>query len=426
MSNEFNAYGQTTYLKASEQTSNSPLPNTNVKTKKNFSNLAAKGLGALPVVIQPDQMNQTLLQALGAISNVNSIKVVPGKNGSYSLETQIAADNGIYTGPDLNENKKRKSITGIIGWEPHSGGIGLTQWKYIDDSGSYVKGWLTRGKSSYFLDSDEYSVRGWKTIKAETESAQSEEIHYYFTVDGEMLMGWGGNGTSAVQYYGNIENAVKYQSSGFADGYVKLIGDKSIEKIKDLAKRYPAKFDNKNYISEQGSYEKVSGTFGLLGNIPDNGCGSIAMYNVMHFLGHNTTYEEILIDIIKDSVDLSINQDQTKDYPTVLDGIAGLNPAYIKAYLERKNYTVEYVPELYKAYTGSSTMKVYDSYLALYSWQDAVTKAMGAHYEALNPSAGGLQGYNIDFVYAGIDKYYNHKTSVEGLWVLMVYGINKK
>jgi len=225
-----------------------------------------------------------------------------------------------------------QKVTGIIGWEPHSGGVGLTQWKYIDESGSYVKGWLTRGKSSYFLDSDEYSVRGWKTIKSETESAQIEEIHYYFTVDGEMLMGWGGNGANAVQYYSNIENVVKFQVSitGLAGNYVKFTGKKSIEKIKDLAKRYPDKFDNKNYISDQNSYEKVIGTFGLSGNIPDNGCGSIAMYNVMHFLGNKITYEEILIDIIKDSVDLSVNQDQTKDYPTVLDGMAGLNPAYLK------------------------------------------------------------------------------------------------
>lgn len=404
MGNEFNAYGEKTYLKANERKTYLPLSEGYTKVHIDYSNLAAtKALGATMTVLNVGNFNPVLLKALGVMSSANKVNVSFGeKQGTYNYDIKIKSDNKIYKGAYLIEKQKKSSkINSVIGWEPHGAG-NETKWKYIDDSGNYAKGWLTRGKSSYFLESDEYSVRGWKTIKAETESAQSEEIHYYFTVDGEMLMGWGGNGTNAVQYYGNIENVVKYQSSAFADGYVKFTGDKSIEKIKDLAKRYPDKFDNKNYISDQNSYKKVSGTFGLLGNIPDNGCGSIAMYNVMHFLGHKITYEQILIDIIKDSVDLSVNQDETKDYPTVLDGIAGLNPGYIKAYLERKNCTLELVPELYKAYTGSSTMKVYDSYIAFYSWQNATTKAVGAHYEALNPSAGGLQGYNDDLPYADI------------------------
>lgn len=283
-----------------------------------------------------------------------------------------------------------------------------------------------KGKRSYFLDSDEHSVRGWKTIKTETESGLNTEIHCYFTVDGEMLLGWSESSANAVHYYGNIENAVKYQRTGWAKEYVRFMGEDNIKSIKDLARKYPGKFDNKNYITDQNSYEKVSGTFGLLGSIPDNSCGSVAMYNVMHFLNHTITFEEILIDIINDSVDLLVNQDNTKDYPTLLDGIAGLNPAYLKAYLERKNYTVESVPELYKAYTGLSKMKVYDSYIALYSWQNPATKELGAHYEALNPMTGGLQGYNTNLYYPDIEQYYKRKTSIEGLWTLMVYGINKK
>lgn len=67
-----------------------------------------------------------------------------------------------------------------------------------------------------------------------------------------------------------------------------------MNKLDRYIENYPNQMYDKALIRSQGSYKREKGTYGPLGNIPDNACGGVALHNVYQMLGRNVTFLDIL------------------------------------------------------------------------------------------------------------------------------------
>ena len=186
MSNRFNGYGDKTYIKAIETKTYMPLSQKDVRRTPDFSGLVPKMLGIKSVVIDPRNMNDIVMTSLGGEAIAN--KVIIEKNRlseGYSTNVQIAGF-GMSTGSYL-ENKSFGSDVSIInpgiqpGWEKQTNG----EWKYINESGAYIKGeWKQYKGKWYYLNTDEYMLTNWNKISGKW---------YYFKPgqeNGYMVLGW--------------------------------------------------------------------------------------------------------------------------------------------------------------------------------------------------------------------------------------------
>ncbi len=91
-----------------------------------------------------------------------------------------------------------------------------------------------------------------------------------------------------------------------------------------------AEYKNGSYINEQTDNTKVNGVkmkklrFGLLGNVSDNGCGVIAVYNaLLPYLRKKINFNSILKSV---------------DDKALLFGCAGTNPKTIDKYLKKQKF----------------------------------------------------------------------------------------
>ena len=137
------------------------------------------------------------------------------------------------------------------------------------------------------------------------------------------------------------------------------------------------KLYGKGWIKEQYKYSDQRGTFGIFGNVKDNGCGSIALHNVLRILGYANDYGELLMEM-----------NRIWDMAMVFGGILGSNPIYIVKYL------MQYADLDFTFYSYSNPDEAdiisedHTAYLNLYFYK------VGAHYTASRFSAGNLQIYN--------------------------------
>ena len=81
---------------------------------------------------------------------------------------------------------------------------------------------------------------------------------------------------------------------------------------------------DRKMINAQWDKDIANKKFGLLGNVGDNGCGAIAIYNANKILGIDTSFDEVLDDF--NSYDLK------HPIPTVAGGLLGGNPFYVQRY----------------------------------------------------------------------------------------------
>lgn len=187
MENEFNGYGEKTYLKASERKTYVPLPQGEVRLTPDFSELIPKMLGIIPVANDPKSANNIIImKSLGGVAIANQVVLKKGgASGEYIPHVQVAS-RGLTTGSYL-QNRTYGSEVIIInpgiqpGWEKQENG----GWKYINESGSYIKGdWKLHNGKWYYLNTDEHMVTGWKKIAGKW---------YYFKLgqeNGYMVLGW--------------------------------------------------------------------------------------------------------------------------------------------------------------------------------------------------------------------------------------------
>lgn len=103
-----------------------------------------------------------------------------------------------------------------------------------------------------------------------------------------------------------------------------------MNKLDRYIENYPNQMYDKALIRSQGSYKREKGTYGPLGNIPDNGCGGVALHNVYQMLGRNVSFLDILCHM-------------RKRWPeaTVMGGRMGSHVFYIINLLRRQGYKVK-------------------------------------------------------------------------------------
>lgn len=191
--------------------------------------------------------------------------------------------------------------------------------------------------------------------------------------------------------------------------------DKVLSDIEKEALKRPELYGNTNFINDQRSFDDTLSSFGIKGNINKNGCGSIAMYNVLHAFGEDIPYRTVIENIAKDSPKIFLKSS------TIGGGVFGLNPLYMKGYLKRQGYEVKRAVFKRKDFA----IKEEAAYIAIYLWFDSKHSEIGGHYEALIPTKeGALQAYNISRIYEDFRDYEKVKKS-EGGFLMQVYEIKR-
>ena len=346
-------------------------------------------------------------------------------------------------------------------------------------NGKYIKGWKEIDGNRYYFGSDEYMSTGWKVIEGNRyyfktkEDAQKagdkkafgymwtgwrniDNDWYYFRTKqdasnkrdkdayGDMWYGWRkiDGEWFYMKYDGKLverSDLYTYDDSQkyYIDKYGMLVAqedeasfsqrNKVLEDIKKEAVLRPDLYGNTDFISSQIAFDETLSTFGLSGNIDANGCGSIAMYNVLHGMGEDVSYKTVATDIVNESNELKYVYSGIKDnYPTNMDGTFGLAPSYIKEYLGRYGYKVE------EKSIGEVSAEDYDlqshaAYISMYFWFDKKNIKLGGHYEALIPNEeGGLDAYNMYDYYDDFIHYNKSKEEIEGSFSMKIYEIDKK
>ncbi len=142
--------------------------------------------------------------------------------------------------------------------------------------------------------------------------------------------------------------------------------------------------------------------YGSRGNVADNGCGSIACYNLLHYFGYIISYHAI--------------HDYFNDNRRVIfRGRWGTNPLSIKKYLNKKhNIRV-------KMHFGIIPDESYDAYIVMNIYK--TKKSVSAHYVFGYFEAGRFITYNLNHNYDDLKEYIKKNDTVGKLFV--VYGINK-
>lgn len=210
MGNEFNGYGEMTYLKATEHKSYAPLSQKNVRMTPDFSSLLPKMLGIVSVVIDSKSLeNNIVVKSLGGTAISNQIILKKEKaSGEYIAQVQVA-NLGLMTGSYLQSrtsgNERINVNPGIQpGWKKQANG----GWKYTNESGAYIQSnWKQHKGRWYYLNSDEYMVTDWKKVSGKW---------YYFKPgqdNGYMVLGW--RKIEDKWYYFKEEDEAGYMALGW-------------------------------------------------------------------------------------------------------------------------------------------------------------------------------------------------------------------
>ena len=169
----------------------------------------------------------------------------------------------------------------------------------------------------------------------------------------------------------------------------------------------------KIYIERQKNYTKQRGTFGSTGNISANGCGAIAVYNVLIHFGLKADFMDIVERFNRQWL-----------FSTSFGGFMGSYIFYLAYIL--KQYRLQVRPILF-------TPKAIDTFhldnrsafILLYGWRKK--QKLGAHYQAgFSHADGTITLHNPNITYFGIKDLMREKRRKENMWFCMGLMIRKK
>jgi len=233
MSNEFNGYGQKTYLAAAQYNSYPALSQENIRLTPDFGSALTKALGGQAVMINASSGNPMLLKILGGLSSANQIVIGKDQStGQYLFSYAVSGSNEFTNNSYLLAASKASAAPTIriipYGWVK----FGTTGWKWGETIGNAFKkeGWLKdNGKWYYF--SDYWMQTGWQYIVY----AGDTRWYYFFSEKdssgvekyGHMVTGWmeleykgkkdwyyfHGNGTMAVSEWISYKGKWYFQRS---------------------------------------------------------------------------------------------------------------------------------------------------------------------------------------------------------------------
>lgn len=156
-------------------------------------------------------------------------------------------------------------------------------------------------------------------------------------------------------------------------------------------------------MNNQKDTDIASLPFGRRGNVGDNGCGALAVYNANVILGLDTSFEEVLHGFN--------NSKGILHHPTIAGGVLGANPLYIKKYYVSRGYFAKW--NLKK----TKVSKDADAYIALSLYR----KHLGGHYQAGVYNRAELNVYNPEEKMADFSKLYESYDNHIYMGVLEIY-----
>ncbi len=167
------------------------------------------------------------------------------------------------------------------------------------------------------------------------------------------------------------------------------------------------------YIERQKNYTKQIGTFGPFGSISANGCGAIALYNVLIHFGINA--------------DLMTIVDQfNRQWPmaTSFGGFLGSYIFYLHHLLKQYRFHVHTIFFTRKT-VATFHLDEKSAFIFLYFWRKK--RKLGAHYQAGfgNPD-GTITLHNPNVTYFGIQDLLKEKRRKEKMWLCMALMIHKR
>lgn len=153
----------------------------------------------------------------------------------------------------------------------------------------------------------------------------------------------------------------------------------------------------------QRDQTKISGrrgTYGPLGNIAANGCGSLAVHNILEYFGMAGTYGDVV---------RRFNRSWFRS--TLCGGILGTNPWFAVRYLKKMGLhtTVHFIYGR-KAYRCEPENR--QAFLTVYLWKQHWK--IGGHYQALvRLRSGRLESFNSpDRIYDDVQEFYKESGAV--------------
>lgn len=195
MGNEFNGFGDTTYLKGTQKRTYVPLSQENVHLTRDFSNLVLKALGCIPLILNLQALNSNLIVfAIGGMSILNQVVVTKdAATGAYIFKFRVAPNNGLTDGSYLQIASSQSGTIPSMdmiqpGWEEQADG----RWKYINSKGKYVCGdWVEQNGARYYMNSSGIMLTGWQKI------GRTKWYYFKSSIDengresgGQMVLGW--------------------------------------------------------------------------------------------------------------------------------------------------------------------------------------------------------------------------------------------
>lgn len=170
--------------------------------------------------------------------------------------------------------------------------------------------------------------------------------------------------------------------------------------------------EKKIYIERQKNYTKQRGTFGPLGSISANGCGAIAVYNVLMHFGMRTDFMSIVNRFNKNWL-----------VSTSFGGFLGSYIFYLHYILRQYHFHVH--PIFFTRKTMESFhLDENSAFILLYGWKKK--RKLGAHYQAGFGNADGtITLHNPNVTYFGIRDLLKEKRRKEAMWLCMGLMIRK-
>ena len=166
------------------------------------------------------------------------------------------------------------------------------------------------------------------------------------------------------------------------------------------------------YIERQRTFSKQLGTFGPLGSISANGCGAIAVYNILEHFGMHEDFMRVIRRF-------------ERFWPIALPfgGFLGTNIFYLYYLLCRYGLSVRplfFIGSWKRHFRLDSD----EAILFFYGWRKG--RQMGAHYQAgFGDSDGKIILHNSRSVYCGLEDLLKAKKLREKMWFSMALHVKK-
>lgn len=168
----------------------------------------------------------------------------------------------------------------------------------------------------------------------------------------------------------------------------------------------------KIYIERQRNYTKQRGSFGPLGNISANGCGAVALYNVLMYFGIRSEFMSIVNRFNRRWL-----------FSTGAAGVLGTTIYYL--FYELKRYHFRVYPVIFtKHVTKNFHLDENSAMILLYYWRK--NRKLGAHYQAgFGSTDGTITLHNPKAAYMGIQDLLREKKTRENMWFCFALMIRK-